>query len=212
MPELKVPGAAALGQHPDRPPDQSPGHNDKSERQGCPRCVIRIAAKRDSTRCPHRFPLPDADPRCVPRAYRISLGLHNGYTTNLAGNSCGDPCEPRKPADSVRRGEFGQVEQDAVVRSPHNPGIIQRADGPWIVECRECRDGESSVPIGIGMPLLDRVTAQRLAENHAGPGFGVRTTSEAPSPTRAEDAASTVKAPVVAPTAFAAPWIRKLVR
>jgi hypothetical protein len=34
----------------------------------------------------------------------------------------------------------------------------------------QCRDDKaSSVPIGIGMPLSDRVTAERLAENHSGP-------------------------------------------
>jgi hypothetical protein len=56
------------------------------------------------------------------------------------------------------------------VRSAHQPSIVHRPDGPWVVECRQCRDDKSSsVPIGIGMPLPDRVTAQRLAENHAGP-------------------------------------------
>jgi hypothetical protein len=39
-----------------------------------------------------------------------------------------------------------------------------------VVECRQCRDDKSSsLPIGIGMPLPDRVTAERLAENHSGP-------------------------------------------
>jgi hypothetical protein len=56
------------------------------------------------------------------------------------------------------------------VRNPHQPRIIHRPDGFWVVECRQCRDDKtSSVPIGIGMPLPDRMTAQRLAENHAGP-------------------------------------------
>ncbi len=30
-------------------------------------------------------------------------------------------------------------------------------------------DQAHSVPIGIGLPLADRLTAERLAENHAGP-------------------------------------------
>jgi hypothetical protein len=56
------------------------------------------------------------------------------------------------------------------VRTPHQPRIVHRPDGPWIVECRQCReDKSSSVPIGIGMPLPDRMTAERLAENHSGP-------------------------------------------
>jgi hypothetical protein len=36
-----------------------------------------------------------------------------------------------------------------------------------VVECRECRnDRTSALPIGIGMPLQDRETAERLRENH----------------------------------------------
>jgi hypothetical protein len=61
-------------------------------------------------------------------------------------------------------------EQEVGVRSVHHPRIIHRPDGPWVVECRQCRDDRSSsVPIGIGLPLPDQVTAERLAENHAGP-------------------------------------------
>ncbi|HEX3333525.1 MAG TPA: hypothetical protein VHS57_04240 [Acidimicrobiales bacterium] len=37
-----------------------------------------------------------------------------------------------------------------------------------MVECIQCRnDTQSELPIGIGMPLRDRVTAERLRENHA---------------------------------------------
>jgi hypothetical protein len=50
----------------------------------------------------------------------------------------------------------------------HHPRIAQRADRTWIVECAQCHnDPGSSVPIGIGMPLLDRETAERLRDNHA---------------------------------------------
>jgi hypothetical protein len=37
-----------------------------------------------------------------------------------------------------------------------------------MVECMQCRnDPASTVPIGIGMPLRDRETAERLRDNHA---------------------------------------------
>jgi hypothetical protein len=50
----------------------------------------------------------------------------------------------------------------------HHPVITQRPDRTWVVECARCRhDVSSSVPIGIGMPLPDRETAERLRENHA---------------------------------------------
>jgi hypothetical protein len=55
------------------------------------------------------------------------------------------------------------------VRMRHNPIVTHRADGRWVVECRECSDSTSSVPIGIGIPLSDQITAQRVAENHRGP-------------------------------------------
>ncbi len=49
----------------------------------------------------------------------------------------------------------------------HHPKIAQRPDRRWVVECPECRsDPTSAVPIGIGMPLRDRETAERLRENH----------------------------------------------
>jgi len=50
----------------------------------------------------------------------------------------------------------------------HHPTITQRSDRSWVVECPQCRnDHASSLPIGIGMPLADRDTAERLRENHA---------------------------------------------
>ncbi len=50
----------------------------------------------------------------------------------------------------------------------HHPKIAQRSDRMWVVECPQCRnDPSSALPIGIGMPLRDRETAERLRENHA---------------------------------------------
>jgi hypothetical protein len=50
----------------------------------------------------------------------------------------------------------------------HHPRVSQRPDRAWVVECAQCRnDLASSVPIGIGMPLRDRETAERLRDNHA---------------------------------------------
>jgi hypothetical protein len=50
----------------------------------------------------------------------------------------------------------------------HHPTIAQRPDRQWVVECPECRNDQfSDVPIGIGMPLPDRETAERLRENHS---------------------------------------------
>jgi hypothetical protein len=82
-------------------------------------------------------------------------------------------CVLDRSTDSVPAGE-GELEeeQEVGVRSPHHPRIVHRPDGPWVVECRQCReDRSSSVPIGIGLPLADQVTAERLAENHARPGM-----------------------------------------
>ena len=60
------------------------------------------------------------------------------------------------------------------MRSPHRPKIIDQRDGTWLVECLECRhDRVSSVPIGFGLPLRDRMTAERLAENHSRTGSAV---------------------------------------
>ena len=51
----------------------------------------------------------------------------------------------------------------------HHPSVTQRTDRTWVVDCAECRnDPTSAVPIGIGMPLQDQETAERLRDNHAG--------------------------------------------
>jgi hypothetical protein len=50
----------------------------------------------------------------------------------------------------------------------HHPKVAQGPDRTRVVECAQCRnDSTSSVPIGIGMPLRDRETAERLRDNHA---------------------------------------------
>ncbi|HSZ37035.1 MAG TPA: hypothetical protein VK773_08095 [Acidimicrobiales bacterium] len=50
----------------------------------------------------------------------------------------------------------------------HYPKITQGPDNTWVVECIQCRnDMQSDLPIGIGMPLHDLETAERLRDNHA---------------------------------------------
>ncbi len=50
----------------------------------------------------------------------------------------------------------------------HYPKITQGPDRRWVVECVQCRnDTQSDLPIGIGMPLRDLETAERLRANHA---------------------------------------------
>jgi hypothetical protein len=51
----------------------------------------------------------------------------------------------------------------------HQPKINGRADGTWVVECAQCdNDTTSDLPVGIGMPLQARETAELLRDNHAG--------------------------------------------
>lgn len=50
----------------------------------------------------------------------------------------------------------------------HYPKISEGPDRTWVVDCAQCRnDTQSGLPIGIGMPLRDRDTAERLRDNHA---------------------------------------------
>jgi hypothetical protein len=52
----------------------------------------------------------------------------------------------------------------------HQPKVSRRPDGSWVVECPQCRaERTSEIPIGIGMPLSTKETAELLRENHAGP-------------------------------------------
>jgi hypothetical protein len=55
------------------------------------------------------------------------------------------------------------------VRTTHHPEIARRPDGHWVVTCRECvGDRDSTVPIGINMPIRSRHLAEMLCANHAG--------------------------------------------
>jgi hypothetical protein len=62
------------------------------------------------------------------------------------------------------------------MRDPHHHPTISRHDDRWVVNCPECRvaararhDGYGELPIGIGMPLESKLTAERLRDNHSGP-------------------------------------------
>jgi hypothetical protein len=54
----------------------------------------------------------------------------------------------------------------------HHPTIRQHDEG-WVLECPECQKaararfgGREELPIGIGMLLSFRATAERLRDNH----------------------------------------------
>ena len=52
------------------------------------------------------------------------------------------------------------------MHSRHQPRIFGLGDGTWQVKCLGCPiDHLSGVPVGIGIPLQDRMTAERLGEN-----------------------------------------------
>ncbi len=83
---------------------------------------------------------------------------------------------PSSPRARPRRFVVDVAMVDAAVRVQgydmqrgHHPKVVRRADGAWVVECPECRnDTTSSIPLGIGMPLAAKETAQLLRHNHAG--------------------------------------------
>ena len=58
------------------------------------------------------------------------------------------------------------------MRAPHHPTIKMMERG-WVVDCPECRRDArgGQLPIGIGMLLESKLTAERLRENHAGPSI-----------------------------------------
>jgi hypothetical protein len=71
-------------------------------------------------------------------------------------------------ADEVRYLSASQGNVQEPEMQNHHPKVTQRPGRAWVVECAQCRnDPASSVPIGIGMPLRDRETAERLRDNHA---------------------------------------------
>jgi hypothetical protein len=62
------------------------------------------------------------------------------------------------------------------MREFHHP-TIRRHGERWVLDCPECQQdararqcGHEELPIGIGMPLESRLTAEMLQENHAGHG------------------------------------------
>ena len=53
------------------------------------------------------------------------------------------------------------------MQSPHTPSVVDIGEDACLVECPQCREGRSvDVPIGIGIPMRDRITAELLAGNH----------------------------------------------
>jgi hypothetical protein len=57
--------------------------------------------------------------------------------------------------------------RDVEHEARHDPKVSQRNDGSWIVNCSEClRSPDDERPIGIGIALSSRLTAERLKENH----------------------------------------------
>jgi hypothetical protein len=59
------------------------------------------------------------------------------------------------------------------MRAPHHPRIMA-VDRGWVIECRECQleaRGGQLPPVGIGMLLESKETAERLRHNHAGPSI-----------------------------------------
>jgi hypothetical protein len=72
------------------------------------------------------------------------------------------------PAAGVRYLSASQGNVQEPEMQNHHPKVTQGPDRAWVVECAQCRnDLASTVPIGIGMPLRDRETAERLRDNHA---------------------------------------------
>ena len=53
------------------------------------------------------------------------------------------------------------------MQCPHSPRVIDIGNGECVVECPQCLSGTpADVPIGIGLRMRDRITAELLAENH----------------------------------------------
>jgi hypothetical protein len=53
------------------------------------------------------------------------------------------------------------------MRKVHHPKIVQRADGRWMVVCKDCeREGGSETPVGINTFVESRQMAQCFWESH----------------------------------------------
>jgi hypothetical protein len=53
------------------------------------------------------------------------------------------------------------------MQNAHDPRVIDVSADMCVVECPQCRSGRAAdVPIGIGLRMRDRITAELLAENH----------------------------------------------
>jgi hypothetical protein len=52
------------------------------------------------------------------------------------------------------------------MQAVHHPAV-RKYDESWVVDCSECQQ-DGDLPIGIGMRLVSRQTAEQLRENHAG--------------------------------------------
>jgi hypothetical protein len=65
------------------------------------------------------------------------------------------------PCLSARRAYQGKP---AVSR--HHPKLVHRKDGRWEVRCLQCqRNQEQATPLGIGIPVVNRVEAEGIARN-----------------------------------------------
>ena len=51
----------------------------------------------------------------------------------------------------------------------HSPQLVHRPDGRFEIRCPECerKVGETR-PIGIGLPITNRIEAESIMQNHAG--------------------------------------------
>ena len=56
----------------------------------------------------------------------------------------------------------------------HEPFVHRRPDGSWEVMCLGCwLDATCEIPLGIGLPLRSRATAERILQNHAYATVGI---------------------------------------
>jgi len=48
----------------------------------------------------------------------------------------------------------------------HAPRLVSRPDGRWEIRCPQCERMEDQSPIGIGMPIANRIEAESIVRNH----------------------------------------------